>query len=157
VPDAATAVLQVQRYSRRWEIELFHRTLKSGCQAESRQLESAARLARCLMLDMLVAWRILALSKAGRGEHAQQPVSFWLSAAEWQALWCCIHQRTDPPESPPTTAEATRWVAKLGGFLGRRSDGHPGTMTLWRGLQRLNDFTRAYLLFANPQKDMGNA
>jgi len=157
VLDAATAVLQVQRYSRRWEIELFHRTLKSGCQAESRQLETTERLARCLMLDMLVAWRVLALSKAGRGEQAQQPVSLWLDTAEWQALWCYIHQRTDPPETPPTTAEATRWVAQLGGFLGRRSDGHPGAMTLWRGLQRLNDFTRAYLLFTNPQKDVGNA
>jgi len=157
VPDAATAVLQVQRYSQRWEIELFHKTLKSGCQAESRQLETVERLSRCLMLDMLVAWRVLALSKAGRGEHAQQPVDAWLEEAQWKALWCYIHQRTDPPPTPPSTAQAVRWVAKLGGFLGRRSDGHPGAMTLWQGLQRLNDFTSAYLLFAHLQKDVGNA
>lgn len=157
VLDAATAVLQVKRYSQRWEIELFHKTLKSGCQAESRQLETVERLARCLMLDMLVAWRVLALSKAARGAHAEQPVDSWLEEAQWKALWCYIHQRTDPPPTPPSTAQAVRWVAKLGGFLGRRSDGHPGAMTLWQGLQRLNDFTSAYLLFASPKKDVGNA
>ena len=157
VRDAATAILQVQRYSRRWEIEIFHKTLKSGCQAEARQLESVERLGRCLLLDMLVAWRVLALSKAGRGEHVQQSVDVWLEEAQWKALWCCIHQRTDPPETPPSTAQAVRWVAQLGGFLGRRSDGHPGITTLWQGLQRLDDFTRAYLLFAHPQKDVGNA
>lgn len=157
VRDAAMAVLQVKRYSRRWEIETFHKTLKSGCQAESRQLETVERLGRCLMLDMLVAWRVLALSKAGRGEHAEQPVDAWLEEAQWKALWCYIHKRTDPPPTPPSTGQAMRWVAQLGGFLGRRSDGHPGTTTLWQGLQRLNDFTQAYLLFAPPQKDVGNA
>lgn len=156
VEDAATAVLQVERYSRRWEIELFHKTLKSGCRAEARQLESRERLARCLVLDMIVAWRVLALSKAGRGEHAAQPISQWLSEPEWKALWCYMHQRTDPPDTPPPTSQATRWVAQLGGFLGRRHDGHPGAMTLWQGLQRLHDFTQAYLLFA-PPKDVGNA
>jgi hypothetical protein len=157
VRAAATAVLQVRRYSQRWEIEIFHKTLKSGCRAEDRQLETAERLGRCLMLDMLVAWRVLALSKAGRGAHAAPPVADWLEEAEWKALWCYIHQRTDPPETPPSTLQAMRWIAQLGGFLGRRSDGFPGPMTLWQGLQRLHDFTHAYLLFAPTQKDVGNA
>lgn len=157
VGDAATAILQVQRYSRRWEIEVFHRTLKSGCRVEDRQLETAQRLGRCLILDMIVAWRVQALSKAGRGEHAAQPVSQWLETHEWQALWCYIHQQTRAPETPPSTYQAMRWVAQLGGFLGRRQDGHPGAMSLWRGLQRLEGFACAYLLFSTPQKDVGNA
>ena len=106
---------------------------------------------------MITAWRTMALRNAGRGAHAEQPVSAWLSAHQWKALWCHIHQRTDPPETPPPTGQAVRWVAQLGGFLGRRGDGHPGVMTLWRGLQRLTDLTSAYLLFTKPQKDMGNA
>jgi len=32
----------------------------------------------------------------------------------------------------------------LGGFLGRKSDGEPGTETIWRGLQRLDDVTEMY-------------
>ena len=30
-------------------------------------------------------------------------------------------------------------VARLGGFIGRKSDGDPGWQTLWRGWQRLQD------------------
>ena len=43
------------------------------------------------------------------------------------------------PAQPPTLREAIRRVASLGGFLGRNSDGEPGTQTLWIGLQRLDD------------------
>jgi hypothetical protein len=38
-------------------------------------------------------------------------------------------------------------VASLGGFLGRKGDGEPGTQTLWLGLQRLDDITAMYLVF----------
>jgi len=32
-----------------------------------------------------------------------------------------------------------RWIAQLGGFLGRKGDGEPGIRTVWRGWQRLQD------------------
>jgi hypothetical protein len=48
------------------------------------------------------------------------------------------------PSEPPTLREATRMVARLGGFLGRKCDGEPGTQTLWLGLQRLDDLTAMY-------------
>lgn len=35
-------------------------------------------------------------------------------------------------------------VASLGGFLGRKCDGEPGTQTLWLGLQRLDDITEMW-------------
>ena len=50
-------------------------------------------------------------------------------------------------QGPPTLREAVRLGAGLGGFLGRKSDGEPGTETLWRGLQRLDDIAEAYLVF----------
>jgi hypothetical protein len=157
VEDFAMARVQVQRYSRRWEIETFHKILKSGCQAEQRQLESVPRLVRCLTLDVMVAYRVLALSKIGRSAEGSGPASQYLAEQEWKALWCRIHRRPDPPDTAPSLTEAIRWIAQLGGFLGRKSDGHPGPMTLWRGLQRLTDITDAYLLFAQTSKDVGNA
>lgn len=39
----------------------------------------------------------------------------------------------------------TRSVATLGGFLGRKGDGEPGTQTLWLGLQRLDDIVAMWL------------
>jgi hypothetical protein len=41
-----------------------------------------------------------------------------------------------------------RIVAMLGGFLGRKGDGEPGTQTLWLGLQRLDDLTAMWKLLA---------
>lgn len=37
-----------------------------------------------------------------------------------------------------------RMIAALGGFLGRKSDGEPGTETLWRGLQRMDDIAATF-------------
>jgi hypothetical protein len=37
-------------------------------------------------------------------------------------------------------------VASLGGFLGRKGDGEPGTKSLWLGLQRLDDLSSMWKL-----------
>jgi len=42
-------------------------------------------------------------------------------------------------------------VAALGGFLGRKGDGEPGTETLWRGIQRLDDLAAMWTIFTNLQ------
>ena len=55
-------------YSRRWGIEVLHRTLKSGCRIEQRQLGQADRLEACLAIDLVVAWRIYHLCKLGRDD-----------------------------------------------------------------------------------------
>jgi len=37
----------------------------------------------------------------------------------------------------PTMRQAVFMVAAIGGHLGRKGDGFPGTQTIWRGLARL--------------------
>ena len=39
-------------------------------------------------------------------------------------------------------------VARLGGYLARRSDSPPGNMVMWRGLSRLTDIELGFLLGA---------
>ena len=56
-----------------------------------------------------------------------------------------------PEATPPTLRDATRMVAGLGGFLGRKGDGDPGTETLWRGIQRLDDLAAMWTIFTNLQ------
>ena len=158
VADAAAAITAVRRYSQRWQIELFHKILKSGCRIEERQFESAERIRRCLVLDVIIAARILGMSRAGRDEAgAAHPASAWLAGHEWKALWCHVHRSATPPDQPPTTGEAVRWIARLGGFLGRKHDGHPGMIALWRGLQRLHDISLAWQIFTQAQNVVGNA
>jgi len=66
---------------------------------------------------------------------------------EWKALYAFVHKTTEPPKQEPSLQEAIRMIAKLGGFLGRKSDGQPGSMTLWRGLHRLTDIAEAWRVF----------
>jgi Transposase Tn5 dimerisation domain len=59
---------------------------------------------------------------------------------EWKALWVFVFKDPDAaPETTPTLRETTRMVGRLGGHLGRKSDGEPGILTMWRGLRRLPD------------------
>lgn len=146
VQTLAQAIERIGWYVKRWTIEDFHRVLKSGCQIEARQLTTRQRLQRALAIDMVVAWRIMDLNKAARVQP-DSPADQWLSTPEWQALYAYTHKTADVPPKPPTIGQAVVWIAQLGGFLARKSDGHPGPMTLWRGLQRLNDIVAAWHAF----------
>ena len=148
VASFAAAVEKIRWYAQRWQIEVLHKVLKSGCQVEQRQLETAARLQRVVRVDLIVAWRVLALCKAGR-ETPNGLASDWLSAAEWRALTCYMQERIKPPRRPPTVRQAVRWIAQLGGFLGRRRDGEPGPIVVWRGLQQLRAITAAWKRFGH--------
>ena len=145
------ALEKVVWYTRRWGIEVFHRTLKSGCKIEERQLGKSHRIEACLAIDLVVAWRLFYLSKLGR-EIPDVPCTVFFEEHEWRAL-VTFHQKVpaSPEATPPTLREATRMVAGLGGFLGRRGDGEPGTQTLWRGIQRLDDLAAMWTIFTRLQ------
>lgn len=53
-------------YTRRWRIEEWHRVLKSGCRIEAHQHQSAAKLARAIAIDTVMAWRVMLLTLLGR-------------------------------------------------------------------------------------------
>ncbi len=142
------AVEKLAWYTVRWGIEVYHRTLKSGCKIEERQLGTADRIETCLAIDMVVAWRIVYLTRLGR-DTPEVPCTVYFEEAEWKALTTYITQTPVPPERTPTLREATRAVASLGGFLGRKGDGEPGTKSLWIGLQRLDDLTAMWKIM-NP-------
>ena len=139
------ALEKLMWYTRRWGIEVLHRTLKSGCRIEQRQLAQADRLEACLAIDLVVAWRIYHLNKLGR-EYPEAACTVYFEEAEWKALMMFTTQSPVPPTKPPSLREAIHRVAGLGGFLGRKGDGEPGTQTLWLGLQRLDDITAAISL-----------
>ena len=136
-------------YTLRWGIEVFHRTLKSGCQIEQRQLGAADRIEACLAIDLVVAWRIFHLAKLGR-EIPDVPCTVYFEDAQWKALVAYITRNPVPPAQPPSLREAMRMVATIGGFLGRKSDGEPGTKSLWLGLQYLDTMTAMWKIFEHP-------
>jgi len=146
VKNCADARKRVQWYTRRWGIEVYHRTLKSGCRLKDRQLGTADRLEACLGVDMVVAWRVYHLAMLGR-ETPDLPCTAFFKEEEWKALCCYVSKDPNPPDEPPTLGVAMRMVGAIGGHMGRKSDGPPGTQTLWRGLQRLDTATEMYVIF----------
>ncbi len=69
-----------------------------------------------------------------------------LRKEEWQALYCNVNRVSEPTADPPSLREAVLWIAKLGGFLARKSDGDPGPQVLWCGFQYLPYITDMFLI-----------
>ena len=152
VDSFPSALEKLRWYAGRWGIEVFHRVLKSGCQIETRQLTGADRLEACLAIDLVIAWRIYHLTKLGR-ETPEVPCTVYFEEHEWKGLVAYVTQNPKPPPQPPTLRKALRMVASLGGFLGRKSDGEPGTQTTWLGLQRLDDLAAMYFVMSGMSRE----
>ena len=145
-PTMAAALELVRRYKLRWKIEEFNLVLKSGCRIEDLQFETAERLAKVVALYAPVAVRILQLRAWSRLEP-EAPCTIVLTEEQWRALWTYIHRRRPSRQTaPPTIQQATLWIGRLGGHLGRKSDGMPGVRTLWRGWRDLDLLVTMFIL-----------
>ena len=124
-------------YELRWLVEEYHKAIKTGCAAESRQLKAAGRLEAFVGLTSVVAIRLLQLKSLARTDPevpAQRVVPrVWLQMLK-------LARKNLTRVHDLTVGQFYREVAKLGGFLGRKSDGHPGWITIWRGWEKLNTY-----------------
>jgi hypothetical protein len=143
------AVERIQWYCQRWQIEILHKILKSGCRIEQAQLASDKRLIPMIALFSIIAWRLFWLTFLARSDP-NAPASSILAPHELKALYTFLHHQPLPDSLCPTVHQATRWIARLGGFLARKHDGNPGVTVIWRGWQRLADISAAYLAFQPP-------
>lgn len=148
VESFADAKERIYWYKQRWHIESFHKVLKSGCNIELCRLGTADRLQKYITLFSIIAWRLYWMTYINR-ISPDRCCTEVLAEHEWKALYCKTKKTKTLPKEPPTIREAIRWIAQLGGFLGRKGDGEPGITTTWRGWQRLLDISEAWLVF-NP-------
>lgn len=139
------ALQALRWYTYRWRVEQFHFVLKSGCRVEQLQLEAAERLEKAISTYSIVAWRLLHLTYQARKTPDICCLDV-LPSLPWEVLHQATHPHAPVPQKPPTLEEAVRWIARLGGFLGRKRDGHPGVKTLWRGCRRLEYLATGYRL-----------
>ncbi len=128
----------VTAYTFRWRIEEFHRAWKSGrCNVENSQLRSMEALQKWSLVLATVAVRIERLKLISRAQP-DAPATVAFSDSEIHAI-IILKRRSGRtiPDDVPTMAQATIWVAELGGYTGKSSGGPPGTVTLARGLLRV--------------------
>jgi hypothetical protein len=130
-------------YSRRWGIEVYHRTVKSGCRIQDRRLDDADSLEACLAIDLVVAWRVYWLTMTGR-ERPETPCDQILSKEEWRVL--SVWATGKVADIAPSAQQAARWIGKLGGWLARGKEDNPGPTCMCRGLARLPNIVQGYLL-----------
>jgi hypothetical protein len=134
----------VRYYCHRWQIEIYFRTLKSGCRIQERYFETMNRMENCLAIYSVIAWKIVYLCALGR-ECPDLPCDVVFTDSEWKSVYTII-SKEEPGNEPPTLNEMIRMISSLGGYV-RRKTTHPGTQTLWLGLQRLYDFANAWESF----------
>jgi hypothetical protein len=143
------ARLVIEYYTVRWMIEVYHRTLKSGCRIEERRFETLPRMLNCLAIYMIVAWRVLYVCRLGHS-CPDFPCDVVFSESEWQSVYVLLHPKEVLPKEPPRLLDFVRMVGRLGGFVyhPKRGDS-PGVETLWIGLMRVRDFAWAWDTFRN--------
>ena len=127
---------KLEWYALRWKIETFFRTLKTGCRIEELRLATADRLANCIALCCVVAWRVTWLTMLSRETPASDPAAVFTDE-ERHLLECATPDRMR--QASYDLAFYVRAVARPGGYLDRTSDPPPGTTVIWRGLSRLAD------------------
>jgi len=138
VENLEDALEKIKWYCLRWRIEVFHKILKSGFKVEDCRLSDAERLIRYLAVTSIVAWRVFWITMIARVTPDANCL-FIVSELEWKILFAKMNPKHALPKQLPTVKEIANWIAKLGGFLGRKCDKEPGVIYIWRGLNKLAD------------------
>ena len=128
------AIELIAWYRARWEIEMLFNILKNACRVEALQLGTVERLERALALFMVVAWRIAHLMRLGR-TCPDLDAELFFEPDEIRGAYLLTEVK-QPAKS--TLNQVLRLIARLGGFLGRKSDGEPGVKTIWLGLKEVH-------------------
>lgn len=139
----------IESYCTRWQIEVFFRTLKSGCRIEHRRFEAIDRVLNCLAFYSVVAWRVMYICHLGR-ECPDMDCEVLFEPSEWKSVYAVLGLKI-PKHGCPKLNDLVRAIAQLGGFINRPNN-HPGTQTLWIGLQRCFDLSNAWNAFGPGSK-----
>jgi Transposase Tn5 dimerisation domain len=129
----------IDDYEHRWLIEDYHKVLKTGCSSERHALRTAHRLEALIGLISVIGVRLFQMKTFAKQEPdaqaAQRVPSAWIKALK--AL------RPRLQTAGLTVSNFFREMPKLGGCLGRKSDGEPGWQTIWRGFKKLQLIVQA--------------
>ena len=128
----------VRIYRARWRVEDYHRALKTGCAAEKLRLQEGESLMKVLAIKAWVATRVVRLRDEAKNNPGQD-CEVCFTEQEWKLLWARQHNRPwRQQDGKPTLGEVVKWLARLGGHLGRNSDPVPGAECLSKAVYALD-------------------
>lgn len=142
VSTLAEALVIVDYYKARWQIEQLFRLLKTeSLEIEAAQLESGSALKKLCLMSLQVALVQLQLVRAREGTHRHDASLVWRPAAlAFLAVVVSeLEGKTEKQQCPHQagTLAWTSWIiGRLGGWKGYASQSPPGPITMRRGLER---------------------
>lgn len=137
----ADAEERIDWYGLRWVIEEFHKVEKTGCRLETVQLKTVEGIERWAALVAITAVRLIQMRDLAQGAVAEDADDPSLPSNQPEVLqaavprtWRLIVAKLGK-HAPMTLTPRQFWltVAKRGGYLGRKRDGPPGWLVIWRG------------------------
>jgi hypothetical protein len=137
VRTAEDAEARVDWYCSRWIIEEYHKAQKTGCGVESQQFTTRKALEVAVAILSVVATQLLRLRDLARSEAADRTPATEVVDEDYVLALTARRSRNRERRADLTVREFLYGVARLGGHQGRRHDGPPGWLVLWRGWMKL--------------------
>jgi len=132
-------LMSVKYYCLRWEIEVFHRILKTGCKVEKCRFSTSEKIQSYVGLQSIIAWRIHWLTLLAR-TTPESPAELAFTKKEQDLLSQIVNKK--PLAKPINISDCVTLLARLGGYLDRKSDRPPGAEVIWRGWLKLADLLK---------------
>lgn len=133
----------VHWYSQRWLIEQMHRLLKhKGFQIEDSELESGWAIRKLCIIMLSALLKIIQMNLAYNEPEGGQQLE---EVFKEEDIQCMVHinknlqgntLKLQNQNNPDKLKWATWIIARLGGWKGYESQGHPGIIVIKRGLDR---------------------
>lgn len=127
------ALRVINWYAKRWQIEDYFKLLKGAMKIEEARLESAEKLEKLIMILAIVCYRLFWISRINRIASEVAATNFF-SKLE---IFLIAQSTKKTPQELTTVGEMVNGIAGLAGYWGRKGDGPPGVLRLWRGWMQL--------------------
>lgn len=122
------ALIIVKYYSYRWIIEEYHKCLKTGFRIEETQMKMLHRIEALLGFISVSSVKLLQMRDIVKHDP-NAPAIKYVKQEEIKI----VRAYYDLPSNEMTIREFLTYIAQMGGFLNRKSDGNPGWQSLWEG------------------------
>ena len=158
--EVVTTAQQAQQvldyYERRWLIEDFHKSWKTGgTHVEDLRMQSKGNLERMTVILAFIATRIQQLRCYGRQAEQAKKLSCesLLSPMAWKLLWLKT-EKSKPPKQVPSVHWAYLRLGKLAGWNDSKRTGIVGWERLWQGWFKLQTILEGYELALSLEQEM---
>lgn len=150
VQSCEQAEEKIRWYALHWQIEVFHKVLKSGCRAEDAKLRTADRLANLVAVFCIVSWRVMQLTMMARAAP-DAPPTIALTLPEITILDHLVSNSGNRGAKQNTLRFNLTKQARLGGYLSKASEPPPENTVVWRSLRGLADIHLGAEMIGGPR------